>query len=248
MTEDGRIEREKEFHNRPSRSRRWLNRINRPLGSEVVRVVRTALGEVAGLTVLHVGAGEGAYLESLFVARPRQILSFDLAKARVRKARESEHGIFPNRWFVADAHRIPLRPGCVDVAVGIAILHHLDLDRAVDELTRVVRPGGRVIMAEPLAGHPLVAFVRRLTPGARTPDEKPFSDADLRLIGERLRLTKLRYVHILSPVFAPVVAFMPAGLGRRVVAVITKLDSALSRAFPSLRRKSWYVVIAAERP
>ena len=49
----------------------------------------------------------------------------------------------------------------------------------MDEIHRVLRPGGRVVLQEPLADNPLLKAFRLFTPKARTPDERPFSRSDL---------------------------------------------------------------------
>ena len=67
-----------------------------------------------------------------------------------------------------------------DMAVGFAILHHLDIPLALSQLRRVLKPGGRAFFAEPLASNPLIRVYRRLTPQYRTPDETPIDLPTLR--------------------------------------------------------------------
>jgi len=73
--------------------------------------------------------------------------NFDLAESR----QVSEHRQFlRNRpgVAVADCMSIPLRSNSVDAAICIAVLHHLSTRarrlRCIEELTRVVRPGGLI--------------------------------------------------------------------------------------------------------
>src|SRR5262249_32296709 len=57
-------------------------------------------------------------------------------------------------WFVAmDGRRLGLHDASIDLAIVIAVLHHMDDELARDclaDLHRVLTPNGRVVVAEPL--------------------------------------------------------------------------------------------------
>src|SRR5262249_25149817 len=76
-------------------------------------------------------------------------------------------------FVVASAHELPIAVNSIDVVFGIAILHHLDLDRASREVYRVLKPGGRGIFQEPVRDSRIVRAVRRCIP-YRAPDVSPF--------------------------------------------------------------------------
>lgn len=109
--------------------------------------------ELAGLegheTVVDVGCGTGAYLSRLRSRGHRGlVLGLDLSAGMAQQSR----GYAPTA--VADVQAVPLRDGCVDVALCMHMLYHVpDLTRAVHELRRVVRPGGTLIAATNGAGH-----------------------------------------------------------------------------------------------
>ncbi|MBM3310865.1 MAG: methyltransferase domain-containing protein, partial [Candidatus Aminicenantes bacterium] len=55
---------------------------------------------------------------------------------------------------VGDAERPPLRSGCADAVLAFDAFHHVPgRRRALSELGRVLKPGGRVAMVEPGPGH-----------------------------------------------------------------------------------------------
>jgi len=64
---------------------------------------------------------------------------------------------------VADAEELPFAEGSFDLVVGHAVLHHLpDVERALREVLRVLRPGGRFVFAgEPTRHGDVIA--RRLS-------------------------------------------------------------------------------------
>lgn len=78
-----------------------------------------------------------------------------------------------------DAHALKFSNDSFDFVVGDGILHHLNTEVALSEIYRVLKPGGRVILFEPLAGNPLLKLFRVLTPKARTIDEAPLTGSDL---------------------------------------------------------------------
>lgn len=125
---------------RLGRLRRRLRGIASPSGATRANIDRL-LDEVgAGVdgapVVLVVGGGEiGLGADRLYEDPGVGVIGFD---------------IYASPWvhFVADAHRIPLADGAVDGVVVQAVLEHvLDPAKVVEEVHRVLRPGG-VVYAE----------------------------------------------------------------------------------------------------
>lgn len=93
------------------------------------------------------------------------------------------------RFSRMDAHSLEFEDNSFDTVFGFGILHHLDYARALDEIRRVLRPGGRMIFNEPLDVNPVGVLVRRLTPEARTIDETPLKLSHLELFRQRFEVT-----------------------------------------------------------
>ena len=55
-----------------------------------------------------------------------------------------------------------------DVAVEYGALHHVDLDKALSELSRVMKPNGRMMCLEAMRHNPLIHNYRKRTPHLRT--------------------------------------------------------------------------------
>ena len=81
-----------------------------------------------------------------------------------------------------DAHRLEFSDSSLDVVFGVAILHHLEFARAMSEIHRVLRKGGKIVFVEPLRHNPVARLIRYFTPQARTPDELPLGRPELRLL------------------------------------------------------------------
>lgn len=109
----------------------------------VGQLLAMALQERSGLLLLDVGCGSG--LNARNFERHGRVLGLDLSVAPLRQdAREG-------RWRLGgDATRIPFRDGTFDAITALDILEHLDSDfSAVDEMFRVLRPGGVLIVSVP---------------------------------------------------------------------------------------------------
>ena len=143
------------------------------------------LDAASGGRVLDLGCGRGERSVDL-LARGARVDGIDISPVYVAQAERAAEaaGHDPSQFaFVAgDAHHLPYEDQTFDLVVGDGILHHLDLDEALGEVHRVLKPGGRALFREPLLDNPLLKLFRALTPKARTEDELPLSGADLRQI------------------------------------------------------------------
>src|SRR4051812_27738541 len=144
-----------------------------------------AIGNVAGKTVLDYGCGNGENSLPL-VARGARVIGLDVSADLLDLARTrlALHGFRDRASFLAaSAHDVPLPDGSVDVVLGIAILHHLDLALASREIHRLLRPGGIAVFQEPVRNSRLLKKLRTMIPsrGEAVPDsDRPPTDVDPR--------------------------------------------------------------------
>jgi ubiquinone/menaquinone biosynthesis C-methylase UbiE len=101
--------------------------------------------EGRGLDVLEIGVGMGADHVEWAKARPRSLTGIDLTPRAVEHTR-TRLGIYglASDLRVADAERLPFADDSFDLIYSWGVLHHSpQTARAVDEVRRVLRPGGR---------------------------------------------------------------------------------------------------------
>ena len=111
------------------------------IADDAVRLMRPHL-RLADSLVADFGGGPGFYSAAFRDAGARTVLvDADLDEIRL-------HGRRPPTAVVGLAEQSPLADGSVDVAFSSNLLEHVpDLARTADEIVRVVRPGGHVVLS-----------------------------------------------------------------------------------------------------
>jgi ubiquinone/menaquinone biosynthesis C-methylase UbiE len=75
------------------------------------------------------------------------------------------------RFEVMDGENLSFPDNTFDYGVEYGALHHVDLDKSLNELRRVIKPGGAMICVEAMRHNPFIHAYRRRTPQLRTPWE-----------------------------------------------------------------------------
>ncbi|MBF6619470.1 MAG: class I SAM-dependent methyltransferase [Patulibacter sp.] len=195
-----------------------------------------------GAAILEYGCGPGSLAFDLGRAG-YDVTGIDISPVAIEQAtqRAADEGLSERvRFVVMNAEAMTLDDDSFDVVCGSGIIHHLDIDRALSEISRVLRPGGRAVFVEPLAHNPGLRAFRALTPKLRTPDEHPLTMSDLDDFQRRFPGATVSF-HALFTLGAM------AAYGRRafpaVLARLESLDDATFRRLPWLRRWAWMTVL-----
>lgn len=169
---------------------------------------RQSIGKhIRGKTVLDYGCADGHSAVWLLENGAQAVAGIDLSFSAVSQARK--RALAGAAFVVGDAHRLPWPDGTFDVVVGRAILHHLDMPVAARELRRVTKPGGHLFFVEPLADNPLLKLFRRLTPWARTVDERPLSRGDVEHFDTALGKPEHYFAGLVSMAAGTITSFLP---------------------------------------
>lgn len=124
------------------------------------RALDRAMGQVAGRSVLDVGAGENRLARELS-SRGARVVALDRSEAMLRAGRYSGEGPHPDP-VRGDALELPFSNESFDVVVAVTVLCFVQREADVaHELARVTKPGGRVVLGE-LGRWSTWALARRL--------------------------------------------------------------------------------------
>jgi ubiquinone/menaquinone biosynthesis C-methylase UbiE len=132
------------FDDWPERYDRWFAT---PVGRAVLKyesaLVLDLLRPAVGERILDAGSGTGIFTR-MFLNRGVAVVALDISLPMLRRALDALH--IPG--IVADMTRLPFADRVFDKTVSVAALEFIrDEKRAVDELFRVTKTGGVVVVA-----------------------------------------------------------------------------------------------------
>lgn len=249
-----RIEREREFHNALSEAefgdRRTIDMLSQSFYSK--REDSALWGPVwakvglSGKRVLDYGCGNGGF-SYLLASRGALVEGIDISESFVDLASRSVPEGIPRPIFsTRDAHATGFADSSFDYVFGNGILHHLELERAYREVARVLRPGGRAFFMEPMEQHPLLVLLRKVTPSARSIDEKPMTLEEIQT-AERFFSSAKHTEHFLFAVMAAPVHLASDKVAYWMIKGLDRVDGGLFKVFPRLSRYAWLTMLEMEK-
>lgn len=175
----------------------------------IQRLRREALEDLRGPDVVEIGFGSGPNV-AFYPSHVERVLAVEpSAVARQGAAARTGDRAVRIEFIAHDAHELPLGPDSVDAAVSTFTLCTLDdPSRALAEVLRVLRPGGRLHIIEHGASpdprvaawqHRLTPLQQRIAAGCHLdrPVEAMLTGAGF--VVDRVRTTELRAPRVLHP-------------------------------------------------
>lgn len=166
-------------HSRAQASLQWRKQ-SAIMGQHVTNAIVEAAKVEPGMKVLDVacGSGEPAISIAMLLNGTGEVIGVDLAQAALQTATERtrQRQLSNIRFQSADAHQLPFPDNSFDrVTSRLGVMFFEDLPRALREMHRVLKPGGRVVL---LAWGPMnqpyfettIGTVLRAMPGATLPE------------------------------------------------------------------------------
>ena len=130
---------------------------------------------------LEYGSGINSYAHYL-AEKGSNVTGIDISEVAIKNCEERaiRRGVTnETNFLLMDAEFPTFSSTTFDLVFGSGILHHLNIERALKEISRMLKPGGRAVFLEPLGHNPFIKALRKLTPNARTRDEHPLSASSI---------------------------------------------------------------------
>lgn len=157
-------------------------------------------------SVLEIGCGTGLFTAEIAVTG-HHITAIDISPELISKARErvtADNVVFA----LENAYETTLPEGSFDAIVGSSCLHHLELNKALREFHRLLKPGGSIMFTEPNMLNPQIALQKNIPwlkkRAGDSPDETAFVrftlQKKLSLAGfSEIAITPFDFVHPAIP-------------------------------------------------
>ena len=194
--------------------------------------------------VLDFGCGSGNFTEKVINFNPKKIVAVDISEEAIKKAKNNPGLNRKNiEYRVENCEDLSLNSDSFDIAYGSGILHHLNLNKSLYELKRILKKDGKIIFIEPMATNPIINLYRKFTPNARTSDEHPFRLSDIEHIKSLFVNVEVKYYGFLTLVCF---LFYKEPEKSTLYKVLKKMDEKIlnSRYFKFL---AWSVLIKAKK-
>jgi SAM-dependent methyltransferase len=139
------------------------------------------------MTVLELGCGTGYFTREL-ARSGADIVAIDVSPELLEIARTNCSA--PNvRYEIQNAYALTYSNATFDSVVGSSVLHHLEIEEAVREIYRALKPGGTIYFTEPNMLNPQIAIQKNVPWIKRrlgdSPDETAFFRWSLRRLLEQ---------------------------------------------------------------
>ena len=240
--------RERKFHNQLHLSggedRLQQNKFYKALYSLQIDFLDSLKRKTKSKDVLDYGCGTGNFTEKVIAFQPKKIVAIDISEEAIKKAKHKSEARNKNvEYRVENCENLNLNSDTFDVVYGGGILHHLNLNKSLNELNRVLRKDGTIIFVEPLATNPLINLYRKFTPKARSSDEHPFEFNDIKLIETIFKNVEIKYYGFFTLVFF---LFYKSPENSKIFKFLSAIDKIILNT-KYLKFLAWSVLIEAKK-
>ena len=237
---------EEDFHDAKTQKEHEARQafFNGPINFGVSKLIES-VGDYDGKRVLEFGCGSDG-LAIYLGSRGAVADGFDISGECVRLGNEriKDYGIEDRVTLKKmSAEEMDYPPETFDIVIGNAVLHHCDLQMALNGIHRVLKKGGSGYFLEPLGHNIFLKIYRALTPGERTATEKPFEFSDFRFFED----TFSEFEHEEMFLFSLICYFWKIIIPNKKLFTWTfekliRLDTNLLKKMPFLRKHCWVVI------
>jgi len=167
--------------------------------------------------VLEIGCGTG-YFTRHIAETGADVMAIDISPELIKIAQNELKKIKNITFKIENAYEMTFDDNNFDYVIGSSVLHHLDINKALKEIYRVLKPGGKIVFTEPNMLNPQIAIQKNVKYIKKrlgdSPDESAFFKWDIenKLKNNGFINTKAKpfdFLHPLVPnLFVSIIAFV----------------------------------------
>ena len=235
--------REKEFHNKlhSSGNERSQNKFYKALNNLYEDFLVSLKNKITNKNVLDFGCGKGSYTEKVVYFNPSKITAIDISEKAIEIAKSKN--LNKVYYMVENCESTKLNSSSFDMVYGVGILHHLNLNKAVKEIERLLKKDGSLVFIEPLGTNPIINFYRKLTPNARSKDEHPLTFNDIKYFKSLFKEVEINYYGFFTLMFFPL---YKSPKNSKIFSFLSGIDKVLFK-IPIFRFLAWSILIKAKK-
>jgi len=202
-----------------------------------------------GVKVLDFACGNGE--NGIYAAQcGAEVIGIDISPEGVENANLNAKQAGVNdycRFEVMDGENMTFSDSTFDFAVEYGALHHVDLDMAMNELNRVLKPDGEMICVEALRHNPLIHWYRKKTPHLRTEweTEHILGVESLKIVENYFHNIDVKFFHLAVLAAVPF-RKMPI-IFKPIRALLNKIDSLLLKS-ETIGKYGWIMIFTMSNP
>ena len=194
--------------------------------------------------VLDYGCGDGYYAEKVLNFYPKKMTGIDISEVAISDAKKRAIDKNLNiNYSVDNCEKTKFEDNSFDIVYGTGILHHLQINKCIDEINRILKSNGKLVFIEPLGTNPLINLYRKLTPNSRSVDEHPLLENDFKYISSKFTEVKIKYYGFLTLIFF---LFYKSPENSRIFKKLVSFDKFLFK-FRIFQYFAWSVLITAKK-
>ena len=213
--------------------------------------VFSSFGNMAGKRLLFYGCGGHFSMIKEFIERGSSVVAIDISPATIKKlSAKIDKENLTNKCIVLemDCESLDFDPGTFDLVFGRSIIHHLNIEKSLEQIYSVMKTGAKALFVEPLATNPVINLYRKLTPQDRTPYEHPFVSSDIILFKNKFGKISCQYLYALT-LLSFIIRFISNKEHTFIKAfdLLSKLDNLFLCLIPFYKLLCWDVIICCQK-
>jgi ubiquinone/menaquinone biosynthesis C-methylase UbiE len=193
-------------------------------------IVKNIIKRRGDISILDYGCGTGEKSVQL-IGKDTKLRGIDISEKSIELA-NSKYSNIPNVSFeVMDCEKTIFPDNSFDMIFDYGTFSSIDINKAINEITRILKPEGYLICIETLGHNPIINFMRRRS--AKYGKRTQWASSHIMRINNWQHIQKMfvqsdiRHFNILAIFFAPIMQFLPSKISSQILDFVWSVDNHL---------------------